>query len=339
MLDALQPVADRLSQAREPYALAIVVRHEPPISGKPGDKAIIRSDGSLTGWIGGGCTRDLIVDEAINALTDAAHRLVRITPRDEPQARGIISHAMTCHSGGALDVYIEPVMPKPQLILFGRTELAHALCRLASAVGYRVVALAPGADPDSFDLADQWVDKLDLSSVNLRGPTFAVVATQGEHDEQALTEALNHPLPYVAFVASRRKAAQVLDALASAGQTPEALKRIQAPAGIDIGARLPEEIAVSILAQIVSFQRKRDPDVAAEVDASMPREIIQIEGMSCAHCVMTVRRALSSLQGITVHEVGVGHAEVSYSEGKACREELNRALDEAGFSVRLQASA
>ena len=127
MFDVFFNKATELNAARQPFALAIVVRYEKPISGKAGDKAIILADGSLYGWIGGGCTKPLIIQEAQKALADGRPRLVRIAPSSNTSANGIIEYTMTCHSGGSLDIYIEPVLPKPQLIIFGRTELAQTL--------------------------------------------------------------------------------------------------------------------------------------------------------------------------------------------------------------------
>ena len=333
MLEKLFRMAEQLAAQRIPYALAVVVRHEAPISGKAGDKAIILADGSLAGWIGGGCTKPLIIEEARKALQDGQHRLVRITPGAEAKAAGIITHTMTCHSGGALDIYIEPVMPKLQLIILGRTELARALCRLASTINYQVAVLAPGALAEDFEGAVQIETDFDLSRVNLAGPTFVVVATQGDHDVEALRAVLVQDVTYAAFVASRRKARAVLNTLAESGIPSDDLATIQTPAGLDIGARLPEEIALSILAQIVAEYRS---EVRAEPDRkhlSGAREMIQIEGMSCAHCVMTVRNALASVRGLEVHDVQVGHAEVSFGGGSGHREEALRALDHAGFSA------
>ena len=339
MLEPLFHTAHELSVERMPYALAVVVRHQRPISGKAGDKAIILPDGRITGWIGGGCTNPLIVEEARKALKDGQHRLVRISPDAESGTDGIITHTMTCHSGGALDIYIEPVMPKPQLIVLGRTELARVLCRLALAIKYQVVVAAPGAEAAMFEGADHFQTHLDLSTVNLKGPTFVVVATQGEYDVEALKETLSRDATHIAFVASRRKAAEILRELSESGLDPEALSRIETPAGLDIGARLPEEIALSILAQIVALYRAEDPSNTVADAVSPTLETMIIEGMSCAHCILTVRQALESTPGVSVHDVRIGQAEVSLADGAACREDALRALELKGFTARLAPSA
>ena len=340
MLDALTRAAHDLGAERIPYALAIVVRHERPISGKAGDKAIILADGSISGWIGGGCTKPLIIEEARQALADGRHRLVRITPSEEPSASGIIRHEMTCHSGGALDIYIEPVLPKPQIVIFGRTELAQVLCRLSAAINYRTVAAAPAAAPSLFGQADEVLHDFDLGSVNLNAPTFAVVATQGERDAEALREALVRGLSYVAFVASRQKAEEVLQSLRRSGMAPADLARIRTPAGMDIGARLPEEIAVSVLAEIVSVYRTTPgPDNSAQDDKPMTSETIHIDGMSCSHCVMTVRKTIEQMGDVRVHDVRIGAAEVTFEGDDACPEEVLRRLESEGYPARLARDA
>lgn len=340
MLDALFRAASELGATRTPYALAVVVRHERPISGKAGDKAIILSDGSISGWIGGGCTKPLIIEEAQRALADGRHRLVRIAPSAEPGASGIIRHEMTCHSGGALDIYIEPVLPRPQIVIFGRTELAQVLCRLSAAMHYRTVAVAPDAEPSLFGQADQFLHAFDLSAVNINGPTFAVIATQGEHDAEALREALARKLSYVAFVASRQKAKEVLHSLQHSGESPSDLARVRTPAGLDIGARLPEEIAVSVLAEIVSVYRaESSTESPLDQEESMAHDRIQIDGMSCSHCVMTVRKAIERIDGVRVHNVQVGAAELSFEGDDARLQEVLRSLEAEGYPARPESDA
>jgi xanthine dehydrogenase accessory factor len=134
-----------------PFAVAVAVAYEPPVSGKPGDKAIIRADGSLSGWIGGGCSRPLVVKEALKSLQDGRPRLVRITPSGgSTTTAGVVNYTMTCHSGGSLDVYIEPILPKPQILIFGRSLVARTLSKLARTVGYTVTVVAQGADRETF---------------------------------------------------------------------------------------------------------------------------------------------------------------------------------------------
>src|ERR1700758_5684467 len=140
--------AERRSH-EQAFATAIVVRGVPPVSGKPGDKAIIEADGSVWGWIGGGCVQPLVVREALKAIADGKPRLVRVVPSKtvEPE-QGTVNYTMTCHSGGALDIYIEPILAKPQILIFGRSAVAKALAGLGKAIGYRVTVMAAGAGPE-----------------------------------------------------------------------------------------------------------------------------------------------------------------------------------------------
>ena len=339
MFDVFFNKATELNATRRPFALAIVVRHEKPISGKPGDKAIILADGSLYGWIGGGCTKPLIIQEAQKALTDGQSRLVRIAPSSNASANGIIEYKMTCHSGGSLDIYIEPVLPKPQLVIFGRTEVAQTLARLGKVMNYQITVAAPDADPALFPDADHLQHDLGLAAVPLAQPTFAIVATQGEHDAEALAEALTHNLPYVAFVASRKKAERTLEYLAETDVSPADLARVKTPAGLDIGARLPEEIAVSVLAEIITVMRREETLVPSEqapktVDHAV--EVLNLGAMSCAHCVMTVRQTLEAFPHVMVHAVEIGSAQISYDPAEVNREEIVAALAQRGYPVLVE---
>ena len=128
MFDQFLSKAGELLSAESPFAVAIVIRHEPPVSGKPGDKAIIRSDGQVWGWIGGGCVQPLVIREALNAMEEGSPRLVRISPSAESDPEiGTVHYPMSCHGGGALEVYIEPVLPKPRILIFGRSPAAQSL--------------------------------------------------------------------------------------------------------------------------------------------------------------------------------------------------------------------
>jgi xanthine dehydrogenase accessory factor len=252
-----------------------VVRFEAPISGKPGDRAIIRADGTMWGWIGGGCAQPAVVKEALKALEDGNPRLIRISPnRDPDSAEGIVDYTMTCHSGGTLDIFIEPVLPKPQVLIFGRSAVAQSLARLAKAIDYTVTVVAAGATRQQFPNVDTIHQELDLSPVGITPRTYVVVSTQGESDEEALELATGVASPYIAFVASKVKAQKVLEYLRGKGLSSGRLDRVQAPAGLEIGAVSPEEIAVSILAAIVRAARSAVRREAVEKPVPAPPEVI-----------------------------------------------------------------
>ncbi|MEM8909108.1 MAG: XdhC family protein [Bacteroidota bacterium] len=253
-----------LYQSKSAFAIALVVNRQIPSSGKPGDKAIIQQDGKIIGWIGGGCTRGIVLKEAADALKDGKPRLVKISPEksNAEQQKGVIEYRMTCQSGGSVDIYIEPILPRPQILIMGKSHVAMALSRLAKAMDYPIQVFASGVDPVAFPDADQVVET-GLKPNFVQANTCIVVCTQGENDEQALKQALESGAEYVSFVASRRKANAVYNVIRRQGVSMDQLKRIKSPAGLDINAKLPEEVAVSILAEIVAFIRK-DPPVSAE---------------------------------------------------------------------------
>jgi xanthine dehydrogenase accessory factor len=263
----LNKAAELLAKG-EPFVTASVVRFQAPISGKPGDKAIVFRDGKIWGWIGGGCAQPVVIKEALKALADGEPRLVRISPTAAPE-RGIVDYTMTCHSGGTLDIYIEPVLPKPHIVILGRSPIAQTLARLGKAIHYRISVAAPGADAQQFPDVDVLRPDLDLSALKITPETFIVVSTQGDGDEEALELAARTSAGYLAFVASNVKAQKVLEFLRGAGVPSERVRQVRAPAGLDIRARMPEEIAVSILAKIIHLKGSRTKPVRKE-KATLP---------------------------------------------------------------------
>jgi xanthine dehydrogenase accessory factor len=247
--------AAELERRGEPFALATVVRCEPPTSAKPGAKALIRKDGTVAGWIGGACAEPVIAREALDAMRDGRPRLVGLVgegTRSLARAEGITAYPMTCHSGGTLEIYVEPYLPNPLLVLVGHGPVVDALAALGRAAGY-AVATSPDA-------------ALDLPSLTSRASV--VVATHADADEAALERVLATPAGYVSLVASRRRGAAILERLRERGVAAERLARVKAPAGLDIGAVTPAEIAVSILAEII--QRHRGEKIAAAEPLATP---------------------------------------------------------------------
>ena len=226
--------------------LATVVRCEAPTSARPGDKAVITADGSLTGWIGGSCSEPAVRREALRALADGRPRVLRITGASqvaEVREQGRVTMATTCPSGGSLEIFIDPQVPPPVLLAFGDTPVAATLARLAQIVGFH-------ARP---------VGMAELASLHVPdGDAWAVVCTMGHFDEDALEAALAHPGLDVALVASRRRARSVLDGLRARGLGEAALARVRTPAGGSRGAS-QEEIALAALAEIMALRRQRRP--------------------------------------------------------------------------------
>ncbi|HSA82806.1 MAG TPA: XdhC/CoxI family protein [Geminicoccaceae bacterium] len=263
-----------LLRAGEPFALATVVRTVAAVAAKPGAKALIRADGSITGWIGGGCTRSAVEEAARRTLRDGRARLIRIQPRGdgEPAADDLEVHLSSCPSGGTVDVFVEPMLPPPRLIIMGGSPAGRALSDLARRIGFAVTVAAPAADQAGFAEVERRIEGFDLSA-EPAAASFVVVATQGRGDRAALREALLFASPYVALIASRRKAAALKSRLLEDGLGPEAVARLRAPAGLDLGAITPEEIALAILADIVR-ERRRGARVAVGRDRPARRKVL-----------------------------------------------------------------
>jgi len=256
----LLSLAYELAQRGEPFALATVVRCERPTSAKPGAKALIRQDGTVSGWIGGSCAEPFAVKEALEALRDGQPRFLVLIGEggaSPPRRQGVRGYAMTCHSGGTLEIYIEPVLPKPQLVLVGSGPVVETLATLATALTFAVTVVEHEASGKPVPAATAVAH--DLARVDVTPETAIVVATHGRFDEDALEQALRSEAGYVSLVASPKRAGAVLEALQARGVSADGLSRLRAPAGLDLGAVTPEEIAVSILAEIIRVRRSRPP--------------------------------------------------------------------------------
>jgi xanthine dehydrogenase accessory factor len=251
-----------LRQQGQPFVLATVVRIEKPASSRPGAKAIITADGNLTGWVGGSCAEPTVKKEARRVMETGKPRLIRLCPpeaRSRAPQEGVVEVEMTCISGGTLEIYLEPYLPQPHLVVVGHYPITQALAQQGKALGYRVtvMSLEPIAEP--IVQADAVLDKLDFSAVRTAPNTFIVVCSHGNYDEIALVEALRTDAPYVALVASKRRLEAVRQYLKDSDLTSEQIARLKCPAGLDLGAVTPEEIAVSILAEILVVRRDTSP--------------------------------------------------------------------------------
>jgi xanthine dehydrogenase accessory factor len=265
--DILDLISD-MKQKGEPFALATVVRTVAATAAKAGAKAVIRPDGSVSGgWIGGGCARAAVLKAARDALADGRPRLVSVQPPDALEEQGLhggderagVRFADNmCPSRGTMDVFVEPVLPRPQIVVCGSSPVAVAVADLGRRIGFAVTVCAPEAEQGAFADADRRIQGFAMP-VEEEGARFVVVSTQGRGDEAALQAALAVEADYVAFVGSRAKAETLKAKLAGRGVAPERLARLKAPAGLDLGAITPDEIAVSILAEIVAVRRGGHP--------------------------------------------------------------------------------
>ena len=286
----------RLKGDGQPFALATVVRTEDATAAKAGAKLVVRADGSLVGWIGGGCTLGAVKKTAARALADGRARLIRVRPDalDEdaaPQDQNIEQHRNVCPSGGTIEVFVEPILPRPALIVAGASPVARALVALGSRTGFAVTLAALAEDQGSIPEAEFRIEGFDLSGAPQSGTAAIVVATQGKRDREALAAALACEAPYRAFVGSRKKAESLKAAMRDQGLPAERIESLRAPAGLDFGAVTPEEIALSILAEIVQ-QRRRGAEAAEPAGGD---RIEAIEGGSFE--TRTVSPSLGACQG------------------------------------------
>jgi xanthine dehydrogenase accessory factor len=272
--------AERLAAAREPFVQATVVRAAAPTSVKPGDVALVLADGIIDGFVGGVCAQESVRLHAARALETAETMLLRLVPGtgagpdEDPLAKdGVVVVNNPCLSGGALEIFLEPRIPAPRVVVLGDTPVAAALADLGPRIGLAVEAGA--SEP---------------------GDLALVVASHGRDEEDALVRALREGVPYVGLVASRRRGAAVLAAL----DVDDALReRVRTPAGLDIGAYTAEEIALSILAEVVAARRRR-------VAPPAPEAVTAVDPICGMEILVTDATPRVEHEGATVYFCGAG---------------------------------
>ena len=277
--------AAALRREGRPFVLATVVRSVRPASARPGDRALLLGEGKPIGWVGGGCVHTAIEREAATALTSGLPRLVRLSPspRDED---GVVNYPMTCHSGGTLEIYLEPVLPPPELVVLGDSPVASSLMSLGEPLGFRL-----RTSLDEVTSSDAWVVAAAMSS---------------DEDHPLVRDALSRGVPYVAMVASRRRADALIAELRADGLADDLISHLKAPAGLDLGAATSAEIALSILAEIVQRRRRApsvrvpaapvrevaiDPICGMEVDVATAKWTAEKDGQVFYFCAPGCRRA------------------------------------------------
>jgi xanthine dehydrogenase accessory factor len=229
--------AATLAAAGTPFVWATVVRAQRPTSAKPGDSALVLADGQVDGFVGGDCAESTVRAQALEVLATGEPRLVRITPSPDDLGAGedVVTVYNPCLSGGSLEIFLEPAVPLPVVAVFGHAPIATALLRADRLFGQQILQMEQPDDPLP------------------PGARAVVVASHGNDEQPVLEAALRADLPYIGLVASRRRGPVVINAL---DVDERMLSRIRTPAGIDIGARTPPEVALSILAEIVAVLRE-----------------------------------------------------------------------------------
>jgi xanthine dehydrogenase accessory factor len=270
-MDPASNILDIVSSRRatgEPFVLATVVRTVAATAAKAGAKAVILSDGTISeGWIGGGCAKAAVLQAARESLLDGKPRLVSIQPPQllneqgfaaDEERQGVRFVKNMCPSQGTMDIFVEPVLPYPQIVICGSSPVAVAIAELARRIGFAITVCAPAAEQASFTEVDRRIDGFELPK-DEGARRFVVISTQGRGDEAALRAALVVEAEYLAFVGSRKKAEVLKAKLLAAGIPAERLAKLKAPAGLALGAITPDEIALSILAEIVTVRRRGAP--------------------------------------------------------------------------------
>lgn len=275
----MENVLDEWAELRareEPFVLATVVAYKSPQSAKPGSRAIIKPDGSISGWVGGGCVQPIVLREAQEALKTGQPKLLSISPdAADDDWKGVKSYRMTCEGGGSLEIYLEPFLPKPELLIVGRSPVAETIAQLGEMLDFKVVT--------------------DPGQVNEE--TYVVVATMGNADEEGLLSVIGSKPKYFGLVASEKKSKALFEYVREVGTTDEQIELIKCPAGIEIGAETMSEIALSVMAEIIQIRRGQtaqgeaapeaiDPICGMTVDPRTAKYQSVVEGKTIYFCCL-----------------------------------------------------
>ncbi len=322
--------AGELTRRGQAFALATVVWRQGPSSGQQGSRAIITASGELHGWIGGACAEPAVIREARQVISEGTPRLLLLGSTEHFAStavpEGVSVVPIACQSEGALEVYIEPVLPTPHLVIVGRSPMAHTLADLARALGWRA----------------ELIDGPDFSAADADQRSMVVVATQGHGDEEAVAEAVAARPAYLGMVGSRRRGAAVLGYLADRGVPRDQLDRVRVPVGLDLGRTTHQEIAVAILAELV--QLRASGGLSGGVPADRPASgSVTSAGPGHPVCGMTVTADASGRrlehEGVAYYFCSAGcrsafekdpHAYLSEPEGRGAAWTEERGTSDEG---------
>ena len=284
-----------LRAREEPFVLATVVAYKSPQSAKPGSKAIIKPDGSMIGWIGGGCVQPIVLREAKQALQTGSPKLLTISP-DAPRDdwKGVQSFRMTCEGGGSLEIYLEPFLPKPQLVIVGSSPVAEIMAQLGRLLDFKVVT--------------------DTEQIN--EGSYVVVATMGNRDEEGLLAVIGTRPKYLGLVASKKKSEALFEYVRETGASDEDIAVITCPAGIEIGSETLPEIALSVMAEIVRVRRASseaqlvvenvatDPICGMTVDIETAKYSSVVDGKTFYFCCLRCKETFDRPQITQITQIG-----------------------------------
>ena len=263
-------LADKLRADGEPFVIATVVAYKSPQSAKPGSKAIIKPDGSISGWIGGGCVQPIVIREAQEVMNTGKPKLVNISPEaiHEEDWKGVEAYMMTCQGGGSLEIYLEPMLPKPDLLIVGNSPIAQILTGLGRLLDFKVCVADPDAEREQFPEADVVLTDLESLKGRIDSRSYVVVATMGNGDEEGLEAVVGTQPQYIGLVASKEKARSLFQNIRDKGTPDEDIARVKCPAGLDLGAESLPEIALSVMAEISQLRRAVSEQTLEPVEGS-----------------------------------------------------------------------
>lgn len=262
---------NELRAREEAFVLATVVAYKSPQSAKPGSKAIIKANGEMIGWVGGGCVQPIVLREAKQVLQSGKPKLLTISP-DEPRDdwKGVGSYRMTCEGGGSLEIYLEPFLPKPQLLIVGRSPVAQTVAHLGHLLDFKVIVADPEVKNELFPDADLVLTDLNVVRDHIDENSFVVVATMGNGDEEGLLAVLGTRPRYLGLVASEKKAQALFEYARETGAGDEDIAAFKCPAGVEIGSETMAEIALSVASEIVRLRRSSSEQAAEPKVAKDP---------------------------------------------------------------------
>lgn len=246
--------ASKLQQSGKAFVMATVVRTELSTAAKPGSKAIITEDGELIGWIGGGCVQPAVKQHAKVCLESGEPTYVRVSPEPASERSNVIEYLSSCASKGSTELFLDPFIPTPRLGIFGSSPVSFSLERIATEAGFQVLVVSKEAQPSNY-LPNTSMQTELAQSESVDALDFAVISTQGRLDEKSIELALRSSASHILFIASQTKAQKIMQKLSENGWADSDIKRIHSPAGLDINAETPAEIAIAIAAQLIKLRR------------------------------------------------------------------------------------
>jgi len=330
MWDTFFEQAVQLRADAEPFAFATVVACKRPTAAYPGARAIIKADGTLSGWVGGSCAQPIVIREALKALADGKSRLLRISPDLQHEAvpqEGVYDFVMTCASQGALEIFVEPFLPRPELLIIGETPVAQALARFGALLDFTVCVSDPAATQEQFPEAVTLYKQLQPVRNRVSPRSYVVVATQGAYDEEALEAFIDTSGCYIGLVASEKRAASIFQYLRNKGVPPEFEQRVTCPAGLWLGAVTPPEIAFSIMGEILQLRHGNGGKAVPATRTAVP-----------AADAVSDKEVIDPVCGMTVQVAGARY--ISEYDGKtfafccaSCKERFDREPERYGVGA------